>query len=121
MTLDGLGDSGAVAGTAASGVGWSFSEGCAVLFLGWMVIIGVRMRVSGWGAGGNTKGVVEKGHCLWRTCGRRGMLREWKGFGRWGVEIFCSTWNILGSEGSEEDRGLGVGDGDGGLRDEFRG
>ena len=76
-------------------VGWSVSEGCAGLFLGWMVIIGVRMRVSGWGSGGNTKGVVEKGHCLWRTCGRREMLREWKGFGRSGVEIFCFAWNVF--------------------------
>jgi hypothetical protein len=60
-----------------------------------MVIIGVRMRVSGGGYGGNTEGVVEKDRGLWRTCGSTELLREWKGFGRGDVEIFCSTWNIF--------------------------
>src|SRR3984885_7500859 len=57
MTLDGLAASGVVAGSAASDVGWSASEGCVGLFLGWMGIIGVSMRVSGAGFGGTPKGV----------------------------------------------------------------
>jgi hypothetical protein len=66
-----------------------------------MVIIGVRMRVSGWGAGGNTKGVVEKGHCLWRTCGTPELLREWKGFGRGGVENFVPRGTFLWRNGDQ--------------------
>ena len=51
------------------------------------------------------KGVVEKGHCLWRTCGMQEMLREWKGFGEGRVEIFCSTWNVLRRNGDQKDKG----------------
>jgi len=58
-----------------------------------------RRRVSGSRAGGNDRRGVEKCGWLWRTCGRADLRGDCVGFGRVGVEIFCSTWNILRMKG----------------------
>src|SRR5271155_2776624 len=60
-----------------------------------MVIIGVERRVSGEGMDSNMRGVVQKWRDLWRTCGICKKLRFWADLMRGGVEIFCSTWNIV--------------------------
>src|SRR5580704_17380222 len=60
-----------------------------------MVISGVRRRGSGGWFGGNAGGAVQKCGGLWRTCGMLVLQWNFAVFAGDGVEIFCSTWNIL--------------------------
>jgi len=75
------------------------------LLTGWMVIIGVKRRVSGGWFGGNAEWAVKKYAGLWRTCGMLILRANSRGFARGDVEIFCSTLNIwrvlIGENGVE--------------------